>query len=60
MQAVQVLLASRERLNKEKSGNLNIKSDSGTKETESQEVDPVQVSCNIFVMRWMKASWSKT
>nr|CAN63743.1 hypothetical protein VITISV_041630 [Vitis vinifera] len=42
-EAVQVLLASRERLNKEKSSNLNIKSDSGTKETESQEVDPVQV-----------------
>lgn len=42
-EAVQVLLASRERLNKEKSSNLNTKSDSGTKETESQEVDPVQV-----------------
>lgn len=42
-EAVQVLLASRERLNKEKSSNLYIKSDSGTKETESQEVDPVQV-----------------
>ena len=56
MQAVQVVLAGRERLNKEKSTNLDVKSDSETQETESREVDPVQVSCNFTVMRWKKAS----
>ncbi|KAA8541521.1 hypothetical protein F0562_022673 [Nyssa sinensis] len=42
-EAVQVLLASRERLNTEKSNNLNIKADSSPVETESQKVDPIQV-----------------
>lgn len=58
MQAVQVLLVSRERLNKEKSSSLNINSDSGTKVTESQEIDPVQVSFNFLVVRLIKASWN--
>lgn len=44
MQAVQFLLSSRERLNMERSTRPNLKVDSNKMETESQQVDPVQVS----------------
>lgn len=46
MQAVQFLLASRERLSTEKTDDLSVKdgSSSGTRETEPQKVDPIQVS----------------
>lgn len=46
MQAVQFLLASRERLSTEKTDDLSVKegSSSGTKETELRKVDPIQVS----------------
>ncbi|KAJ6428597.1 hypothetical protein OIU84_020305 [Salix udensis] len=42
-EAVQVLLASRARLNSEKSSGVDIKVDGNGMEIESQEVDPIQV-----------------
>ncbi|EEF48710.1 conserved hypothetical protein [Ricinus communis] len=42
-EAVQVLLASRERLNSKKSGDVDVKGDTNAMETESQKVDPIQV-----------------
>lgn len=50
MQAVQFLLAAREGLSTEKSGDLNVKDDSSinTKKTEPQKVDTIQVSFFFF------------
>lgn len=44
MKAVQVLLASRAKLNSGKSNSVDIKVDGNGMEIESQEVDPIQVS----------------
>lgn len=44
MKAVQVLLASRARLNSGKSSGVDSKVDGNGMEIESQEVDPIQVS----------------
>jgi len=44
MKAVQVLLASRAKLNSGKSSSVDIKVDGNGMEIESQEVDPIQVS----------------
>jgi hypothetical protein len=44
MKAVQVLLASRAKLNSGKSSSVDIKVDRNGMEIESQEVDPIQVS----------------
>uniref|UniRef100_A0A5B6YTR1 Uncharacterized protein n=2 Tax=Davidia involucrata TaxID=16924 RepID=A0A5B6YTR1_DAVIN len=55
-EAVLVLLASRERLNTEKSNNLNIKADSSTVENESQ-VDPIQVE---LLLGKAYSDWGRT
>lgn len=44
MKAVRVLLASRSSLNSEKSSNVDVKANNNAVETESQKVDPIQVS----------------
>lgn len=44
MKAVQVLLASRAKLNSGKSSSVDINVDGNGMEIESQEVDPIQVS----------------
>lgn len=47
-QAVKVLLASRDSLERDKENRKNIRGDGGITDTESQ-LDPIQVSCSFSI-----------